>query len=135
MATLDFSARPIGWPVRLLGWICILLGLVLLVYLAIWVGTLVWAWWEVGADWWAQLPRVFAPTLLLVLVLICIPALSRRPAATRSRREPRRPCRSPAGRRATVRAPGSRPGRGLDAGSRPAGRARRHSADHAGRPR
>lgn len=127
MATLDFSARPIGWPVRLLGWICILLGLVLLaggvwlivlggswhygiaglglaatgillnngsmaavwLYLAIWVGTLVWAWWEVGADWWAQLPRVFAPTLLLVLVLICIPALSRRPAATRSRREPR----------------------------------------------
>jgi quinoprotein glucose dehydrogenase len=127
MATLDFSARPIGWPVRLLGWICILLGLVLLaggvwlivlggswyygiaglglaatsillnngsmaavwLYLAIWLGTLVWAWWEVGADWWAQLPRVFAPTLLLVLVLICIPALSRRPAATRSRREPR----------------------------------------------
>lgn len=48
------------------------------VYLAVWLGTLGWAWWEVGADWWAQVPRVVAPTVILVLILICIPALTRR---------------------------------------------------------
>ena len=47
-------------------------------YLVVWIGTLGWAWWEVGADWWAQVPRLVAPTLILVLVLLCIPALPRR---------------------------------------------------------
>ena len=47
-------------------------------YLVVWLGTMGWAWWEVGANWWAELPRMFAPTLILVFVLICIPALSRR---------------------------------------------------------
>lgn len=47
------------------------------VYFAVWLGTAVWAWWEVGADWWAQVPRLVAPTLILLLVLLCIPALSR----------------------------------------------------------
>lgn len=47
-------------------------------YLLVWIGTLGWAWWEVGADWWAQVPRLVAPTLILVLVLLCIPALTRR---------------------------------------------------------
>lgn len=50
------------------------------VYLLVWLGTLIWAWWEVGADWWAQVPRLVAPTLILILVLACIPALSRRTA-------------------------------------------------------
>ncbi|MCQ0970475.1 glucose dehydrogenase [Paracoccus sp. TK19116] len=40
------------------------------VYLATWLGTLIWAWWEVGADWWAQLPRMLAPTLILLFVLL-----------------------------------------------------------------
>jgi glucose dehydrogenase len=48
------------------------------VYLAVWLGTLAWAWWEVGADWWAQVPRLVAPTLFLVLVLLCLPVLRRR---------------------------------------------------------
>jgi hypothetical protein len=112
LASASGASRTV-WPVRLLGWLCILLGLVLLaggiwlialggswyyalaglgligtgalldrgsigalwLYLATWLGTLIWAWWEVGADWWAQLPRLVAPTLVLLFVLICVPAL------------------------------------------------------------
>lgn len=44
-------------------------------YLVTWVGTVIWAFWEVGLDWWAQVPRLVAPTVLLVLVLLCLPAL------------------------------------------------------------
>ncbi|RYD28668.1 MAG: membrane-bound PQQ-dependent dehydrogenase, glucose/quinate/shikimate family, partial [Lysobacteraceae bacterium] len=40
------------------------------VFLAIWVGTLIWAVWEVGFDWLQLVPRVVAPTVLLVLVLL-----------------------------------------------------------------
>ncbi|ACM04046.1 hypothetical protein [Cereibacter sphaeroides] len=47
-------------------------------YLAVWAGTVVWAFWEVGTDWWAQMPRLVGPTLILILVLLCIPALRRR---------------------------------------------------------
>lgn len=106
--------RP-GWGVLLLGWVCVLFGLVIFgggvwlitlggswyygiagagliatgillnhgsmtalwLYLLIWAGTLVWAWWEVGADWWAQVPRMVAPTVILVLLLLCIPNISR----------------------------------------------------------
>ncbi len=47
------------------------------VYLATWLGTLVWAFWEKGFDWWAQVPRLVAPTVILVLVLAAIPVLRR----------------------------------------------------------
>ncbi len=47
-------------------------------YLATWVFTVVWAFWEAGFDWWAQVPRLVAPTVVLVLVLLTIPALRRR---------------------------------------------------------
>ena len=54
-------------------------------FVAVWIGTLIWAIWEVtldgwqpASDWWALEPRVFAPTVLLVLVLIGLPALRRR---------------------------------------------------------
>ncbi|MEN3793530.1 hypothetical protein [Fulvimarina sp. MAC3] len=47
------------------------------VYVATWVGTLVWAFWEKGFDWWAQVPRLVAPTVILVLVLAAIPVLRR----------------------------------------------------------
>ena len=117
----EVRTRP-GWGVRLLGWVCVLFGLVICgggiwlialggswyyglagagliatgillnhgsmtavwLYLVVWVGTLVWAWWEVGADWWDQVPRMVAPTVILVLILICIPNLRRvqRHAAT-----------------------------------------------------
>jgi quinoprotein glucose dehydrogenase len=47
-------------------------------YLVTYVGTVVWAFWEVGTDWWAQVPRLVAPTVILVLVLLCLPVLFRR---------------------------------------------------------
>lgn len=47
------------------------------VYLATFVGTVIWAFWEVGFNWWAQVPRLVAPTLILVLVLATIPTLRR----------------------------------------------------------
>ncbi|NDV00338.1 glucose dehydrogenase [Pseudoroseicyclus sp. CLL3-39] len=47
-------------------------------YLVIWLGTLVWAWWEVGDEWWAQVPRMVAPTVLLIFILFAIPVLRRR---------------------------------------------------------
>lgn len=46
-------------------------------YLLTWAATVAWAFWEVGTDWWAQVPRLVAPTLILVLVLLCLPALRR----------------------------------------------------------
>lgn len=108
-------SRAPAWGVKILGWVNIALGAVILVgglwliilggswyyglaglglfgtgllltrarieavwlYLLVWLGTLGWSWWEVGADWWAQVPRLVAPTLILLLVLLCIPALSR----------------------------------------------------------
>ncbi|WP_187969391.1 membrane-bound PQQ-dependent dehydrogenase, glucose/quinate/shikimate family [Aquibium microcysteis] len=47
-------------------------------YLVTWVATLIWAFWEVGVDWWAQVPRIVAPTVLLILVLLCLPVLFKR---------------------------------------------------------
>lgn len=51
------------------------------IYLATYVGTVLWAVWEAGFDGWAQVPRLVAPTVVLVLVLLTIPVLRRRPAA------------------------------------------------------
>lgn len=110
----EIKTRP-GWGVLLLGWVCVLFGLVILgggayliylggswyyglagigliatgillnhgkvaalwLYLLVWAGTLVWSWWEVGADWWAQVPRMVAPTVILVLLLLCLPNIRR----------------------------------------------------------
>ena len=47
------------------------------VYLVTWVFTIAWAFWEKGFDWWAQVPRMVAPTVILVLVLLAIPVLRR----------------------------------------------------------
>ncbi|EPX86997.1 hypothetical protein [Salipiger mucosus] len=109
------GTRGPGWAVRILGWVCVIFGLVIFVggvwllvlggswyyalagagliatgvllnhgsmnavwlYLAVWAATMVWAWWESGADLWAQVPRMLSPTVILVLVLLCIPALRR----------------------------------------------------------
>ena len=54
-------------------------------YLVTWLGTLGWAYWEVSLDGWGLVPRVVAPSMLLVLMLLTIPALRRRP----SQRSPR----------------------------------------------
>lgn len=46
-------------------------------YVVVWLLTVVWAFWEVGTDWWAQVPRLVAPTVVLVLILLVLPALGR----------------------------------------------------------
>lgn len=46
-------------------------------YLLTFAGTLVWALWEAGLDGWAQVPRLLAPAVVLVLVLSAIPVLRR----------------------------------------------------------
>jgi len=53
------------------------------VYLATFAGTLIWALWESGLNGWAQVPRLVAPTIVLVLVLLTIPALRGRFGASR----------------------------------------------------
>ena len=53
------------------------------IYLATYIGTVIWALWEAGLDGWAQVPRLVAPTVILVLVLLTIPALRGRTAAPR----------------------------------------------------
>ncbi|WP_323811296.1 membrane-bound PQQ-dependent dehydrogenase, glucose/quinate/shikimate family [Yoonia sp. 67-2] len=54
------------------------------VYGATYIGTVIWALWEAGLDPWAQVPRLIAPTIVLILVLTALPALrgpARRSAA------------------------------------------------------
>ena len=47
------------------------------VYLLIYAATVAWALWEAGLNGWAQVPRLVAPTVVLVLVLLTIPGLRR----------------------------------------------------------
>lgn len=46
-----------------------------ILYLLIFLATIVWAWWEVGTDGWALVPRVVGPAVLLVLALAVSPTL------------------------------------------------------------
>ena len=48
------------------------------VYGLVWMATVIWAFWEVGTDWWAQVPRLVAPTVVLVLILPTAIALGNR---------------------------------------------------------
>ena len=43
------------------------------VYIVIFVLTVIWALWEVGPDLWALVPRIVAPAVLLVLILLSLP--------------------------------------------------------------
>lgn len=45
-------------------------------YLGIVAVTFIWAWWESGPDAWALVPRIVAPVVLLVAVLLVMPTLS-----------------------------------------------------------
>ena len=54
------------------------------IYLITFIGTLIWALWEAGLNGWAQVPRLLAPTVILVLVLLTIPSLRGRLAVSRS---------------------------------------------------
>lgn len=46
-------------------------------YILIFIGTLAWAFWEVGLNGWALVPRVVAPLVLLVFVVLSFPAVKR----------------------------------------------------------
>lgn len=48
--------------------------------LAIYAATWIWAIGEVGFDPWPLVPRVVAPSVLLLLAVLCLPGLLRRPA-------------------------------------------------------
>ena len=54
------------------------------VYLVTFVYTLIWALWEAGFNGWAQVPRLVAPTVILILVLLALPALRGRLGVPRS---------------------------------------------------
>ncbi|WP_316356041.1 membrane-bound PQQ-dependent dehydrogenase, glucose/quinate/shikimate family [Devosia sp.] len=54
------------------------------VYLLTFAGTVIWALWERGLDGWAQVPRLVAPTVILILVLLVIPALRGRSGVGRA---------------------------------------------------
>ncbi|MHB0775861.1 glucose dehydrogenase [Halomonas sp. WWR20] len=47
-------------------------------YLAVFLGTLVWAFWEVGLDMWGLLPRVFGYIVLGIILLLLLPTLKYR---------------------------------------------------------
>ena len=47
------------------------------IYLATYAFTVVWALWEKGLDPWAQVPRLVAPTVILLLILATVPVLRR----------------------------------------------------------
>lgn len=46
-------------------------------YVAIFIGTVVWALWEAGLNGWALVPRVVAPLVLLIAVVCSLPVLKR----------------------------------------------------------
>jgi len=48
-------------------------------YALVFVGTVIWAFWESGADVWALVPRIVGPAVLMVLVLLVVPLMRRRP--------------------------------------------------------
>lgn len=49
----------------------------LYLFALIWGLTVIWALWEVGFNWWGLVPRLVAMTVILLLILILSPALSR----------------------------------------------------------
>jgi quinoprotein glucose dehydrogenase len=52
-------------------------------YTLLFVGTVIWAFWESGSDIWALVPRVVGPAVLMVLVLLVAPLMRRRPLGWR----------------------------------------------------
>ncbi|HLV83216.1 MAG TPA: hypothetical protein VKY62_05520, partial [Devosia sp.] len=44
-------------------------------YIIVFAATVIWALWEAGLDGWAQVPRLIAPTVVLLLVLTTLPVL------------------------------------------------------------
>ena len=59
-------------------------ALALWLYGLVYVATLVWAVWEAGLDGWALVPRVVAPTVMLLFIVAAMPALRPRHAGWRA---------------------------------------------------
>lgn len=59
-------------------------GMALWFYVIVYAATLVWAVWEAGLDGWALVPRVIAPTVMLLFVIIAVPLLLPRYASWRA---------------------------------------------------
>ena len=53
------------------------------IYVGAFVGTALWAFWEVGLNGWALVPRLVGPLILLLLVILSLPVLD----ANRGRRQ------------------------------------------------
>ena len=53
-------------------------------YLCAFIATLLWAWWEVGLNTWALVPRVLAPMVLLVCLIMRMSKLSFKPRGQKS---------------------------------------------------
>lgn len=53
------------------------------IYVAVVFCTVIWAFWEVGGNGWALVPRLVAPAVLLIAVLFAMAALSVHPARSR----------------------------------------------------
>jgi quinoprotein glucose dehydrogenase len=72
----SFYYLPVGIGLIVAGFLLIqkrMEGAVL--YLFIFLATLIWAWWEVGSNGWALVPRLVGPAVLLVLALVVSPTL------------------------------------------------------------
>ncbi|HWV19414.1 MAG TPA: membrane-bound PQQ-dependent dehydrogenase, glucose/quinate/shikimate family, partial [Devosia sp.] len=67
---------PAGIGLLLTAWFLFQRSLnALWIYLVTYVATVIWALWEAGLDGWAQVPRLLAPTIVLILVLTTAPML------------------------------------------------------------
>ena len=67
---------PAGIGLLLTAWFLFQRSLnALWIYLVTYVATVIWALWEAGLDGWAQVPRLLAPTIVLILVLTTVPML------------------------------------------------------------
>ena len=67
---------PAGIGLLLTAWFLLQRSInALWVYVATYAATLAWALWESGLDGWAQVPRLVAPTVVLILVLTTVPNL------------------------------------------------------------
>jgi len=44
-------------------------------YIAVFIGTVLWAFWESGANVWALVPRIVGPAVLLIAVMLLLPVL------------------------------------------------------------
>ncbi|AKQ54574.1 Quinate/shikimate dehydrogenase (quinone) [Bordetella hinzii] len=56
------------------------------IYALVFVGTVIWAFWEVGSDFWQLVPRLIGPIVLALVTLLVWPALHEGGARSRVRR-------------------------------------------------